>query len=62
VWLAGGGSGHGFKHGPVIGRYVTRLLDGHIAQGEELRFWIDRPREVATTGAGTRRVIDDSFR
>jgi sarcosine oxidase len=26
VWLAGGGSGHGFKHGPAVGRYVTRLL------------------------------------
>lgn len=26
VWLVGGGSGHGFKHGPAVGRYVTRLL------------------------------------
>jgi monomeric sarcosine oxidase len=26
VWLAGGGSGHGFKHGPVVGEYVARLL------------------------------------
>jgi len=28
VWLAGGGSGHGFKHGPMVGEYVTALLDG----------------------------------
>jgi len=28
VWLAGGGSGHGFKHGPMVGEYVTGLLDG----------------------------------
>jgi sarcosine oxidase len=29
VWLAGGGSGHGFKMGPAIGEYVARLvLDG----------------------------------
>jgi sarcosine oxidase len=28
VWLAGGGSGHGFKHGPMMGEYVTALLDG----------------------------------
>ncbi len=28
VWLAGGGSGHAFKHGPEIGRYVAGLLDG----------------------------------
>jgi len=29
VWFAGGGSGHGFKHGPAVGEYVTgQLLDG----------------------------------
>jgi len=28
VWLVGGGSGHGFKHGPVVGEYVVGLLDG----------------------------------
>ena len=28
VWLAGGGSGHGFKHGPAVGEYVcARILD-----------------------------------
>ncbi len=28
VWLAGGGSGHGFKHGPAFGEYVAgQLLD-----------------------------------
>jgi glycine/D-amino acid oxidase-like deaminating enzyme len=28
VWLVGGGSGHGFKHGPAVGEYVcARLLD-----------------------------------
>ncbi len=28
VWFAGGGSGHGFKHGPAVGEYLTsRLLD-----------------------------------
>src|SRR4029077_20777842 len=27
VWLVGGGSGHAFKHGPVIGEYVVGLLD-----------------------------------
>jgi glycine/D-amino acid oxidase-like deaminating enzyme len=61
VWLVGGGSGHGFKHGPSIARYVTALLDGHVADGPELRFLIDRPREVAATGAGARRIIDESF-
>lgn len=29
VWLLGGGSGHGYKHGPVIGEYVAdALLNG----------------------------------
>jgi monomeric sarcosine oxidase len=29
VWLVGGGSGHGFKHGPALGEYVTsRILEG----------------------------------
>jgi len=33
VWFAGGGSGHGFKHGPSVGEYVTgQLLDGTAAE------------------------------
>ena len=29
VWLVGGGSGHGFKHGPAVGRYVAdKILEG----------------------------------
>ena len=29
VWLVGGGSGHGFKHGPAVGEYAAaRILDG----------------------------------
>ena len=33
LWFVGGGSGHGFKHGPVVGEYVAkRILDG--AAGE----------------------------
>ena len=31
LWIVGGGSGHGFKHGPAVGRYVTQLLDGRAA-------------------------------
>jgi glycine/D-amino acid oxidase-like deaminating enzyme len=27
VWLLGGGSGHGFKHGPAIGAYVAERID-----------------------------------
>jgi monomeric sarcosine oxidase len=29
VWLVGGGSGHGFKHGPAVGEFVAqRIADG----------------------------------
>jgi len=29
VWLAGGGSGHGFKHGPAVAEYLAgRITDG----------------------------------
>jgi sarcosine oxidase len=29
VWLVGGGSGHGFKHGPALGEYVAaRIVEG----------------------------------
>lgn len=28
VWLVGCGSGHGFKHGPAVGRHVAALVDG----------------------------------
>ena len=44
VWLVGGGSGHGFKHGPVIGRYVVGADQRRgVGPGEE-RFRLDRPR------------------
>jgi glycine/D-amino acid oxidase-like deaminating enzyme len=36
VWFVGGGSGHGFKHGPAVGEYVAnRILEG---AGGEARF------------------------
>ena len=30
VWLVGGGSGHGFKHGPAVGEHVRDLVLGNI--------------------------------
>jgi sarcosine oxidase len=33
VWIAGGGSGHGFKHGPALGEYLSRRIL-HGAPGE----------------------------
>jgi glycine/D-amino acid oxidase-like deaminating enzyme len=33
VWIVGGGSGHGFKHGPAVGRHVAALIAGEgVAQ------------------------------
>jgi sarcosine oxidase len=33
IWLAGGGSGHGFKHGPAIGEYLAgRILEDRPAE------------------------------
>lgn len=28
IWIVGGGSGHGFKHGPAVGEYVTAMING----------------------------------
>jgi sarcosine oxidase len=52
VWLVGGGSGHGFKHGPMIGRYVVDRLDGRPTGEGDDRFALDRPR-LPSTGMRT---------
>lgn len=44
VWLVGGGSGHGFKHGPQIGRFVVDRLKGAPAGPEDERFSLASPR------------------
>ncbi len=46
VWIAGGGSGHGFKHGPALGEYLSaRIL--HAAAAE--------PRFLLTAKATTQK-------
>jgi glycine/D-amino acid oxidase-like deaminating enzyme len=44
VWLVGGGSGHGFKHGPVIGRHVVGRMAGVPVQPDEERFSLAHER------------------
>jgi monomeric sarcosine oxidase len=44
VWLAGGGSGHGFKHAPAVGEYVAGLIQGAMAPVE--RFSLASKAEV----------------
>ena len=34
VWLIGGGSGHGFKHGPVVAAYLAARIEGAPASIE----------------------------
>jgi len=38
VLIAGGGSGHGFKHGPAVGDYVRRLLTAGLAPEPRFAF------------------------
>ena len=60
AWIVGGGSGHGFKHGPVIGRYVVDRLAGHEPGLERARFRIG-PRPVGEGGAGGMRTGADQI-
>ena len=49
VWLVGGGSGHGFKHGPALGEYVAaRVVEGGTV---EPRF------TLATKGKVQKRTV-----
>jgi glycine/D-amino acid oxidase-like deaminating enzyme len=36
AWIAGGGTGHAFKHGPVIGEYLAALVTGDRATAQRL--------------------------
>jgi sarcosine oxidase len=36
VWLVGGGSGHGFKHGPAVGEYVAAHVLGRLTPETQL--------------------------
>jgi glycine/D-amino acid oxidase-like deaminating enzyme len=36
TWIAGGGTGHAFKHGPVIGEYLAALVTGDATTAAEL--------------------------
>lgn len=44
VWLVGGGSGHGFKHGPAVGEYVAALISGDVRV--EPRFALETKERV----------------
>lgn len=46
AWIAGGGSGHAFKHGPALGGYIADLIDGTRAPDPRFRLG---PRSAAGT-------------
>jgi monomeric sarcosine oxidase len=49
VWLVGGGSGHGFKHGPAVGEYVAaRISDGKP---------VDKKFSLATKQKVQKRIV-----
>ncbi len=48
VWLAGGGSGHGFKLGPAVGAYVTSRVAGTGPAEELVGLPAERPGRERT--------------
>ena len=36
AWIVGGGSGHGFKHGPALGEYLSAMVIGDDAAASQL--------------------------
>lgn len=49
VWIVGGGSGHGFKHGPAVGRHMSELIAGTASR--EPRF------ALQSKGIDARRLV-----
>jgi glycine/D-amino acid oxidase-like deaminating enzyme len=45
AWLVGGGSGHGYKHGPTVGSMITGRLAGTPPLEGEERFGLGHERE-----------------
>jgi sarcosine oxidase len=45
VFLVGMGSGHGFKHGPEVGRYASELITGKLKKVEP-RFSLDSKKDT----------------
>ena len=50
VWLVGGGSGHGFKHGPAMGKLVAEAVTGKAAAPKE--FALARLKRAGGRGTG----------
>ncbi len=42
VWFVGGGSGHGFKHGPIVGELLAGRVSGRLREAIPGRFRLSR--------------------
>ena len=52
VWLASGGGGHGFKHGPLVGEYVADRMMGRPTDPEtDILFSVESHADLRATGA-----------
>jgi sarcosine oxidase len=51
VWITGGGSGHGFKHGPAVGEYTAARVTGATTPAVEPRF------SLASKGTHQNRAV-----
>lgn len=51
VWIAGGGSGHGFKHGPAVGEYTAARVTRATAPAVKPRF------SLASKGTRQNRAV-----
>jgi sarcosine oxidase len=49
VWIVGGGSGHGFKHGPAVGDHVAKLIIGEAS--------VDPRFSLSTKSTGHDRAV-----
>jgi glycine/D-amino acid oxidase-like deaminating enzyme len=61
VWLLGGGSGHGFKHGPALAERMEEWLDGTADADPRFALGERAPDRALRTagGAGPRAVAPD---
>ena len=58
VWLLGGGSGHGFKHGPALAEVVERWVSGAEAADPQFGLGARTPeRALRTAGSGGAGVV-----
>jgi len=55
VWILGGGSGHGFKHGPALAEYVEELLEGETKPDERFGLGEREPAVKLRTAGGRLR-------